>query len=51
MQSASNNYSVVQNLKIITFQVFQSFIQWPEDFGSFEQWPKTQQDVNKIKDF
>ena len=25
MQSASNNYYIVQNFKIITFQVFESF--------------------------
>ena len=51
MQSASNNYYIVQNFKIITFLVYECFKQWPKDFGSLEQWPKTQWDVNKIKDF
>ena len=39
MQSASNNYYIVQKFKIITFQVYECFKQWPKKFGSFEQWP------------
>ena len=37
MKSASNNYYIVQNFNIITFQVYESFKQWPKDFRSFEQ--------------
>ena len=32
MQSTTNNYYIVQNFKITTFQVFESFKQWPKDF-------------------